>query len=63
MKLYTQLNFGGNCEEAFHFYEKHLGGKIEMMMGGENSQPSCRRRRDLHADGGDVLRQSLQHAP
>jgi PhnB protein len=32
MKLYTQLNFGGNCEEAFRFYEKHLGGKIEMMM-------------------------------
>jgi PhnB protein len=32
MKLYTHLNFGGNCEEAFHFYEKHLGGKITMMM-------------------------------
>jgi PhnB protein len=32
MKLYAQLNFGGNCEEAFRFYEKHLGGKIEMMM-------------------------------
>jgi PhnB protein len=32
MKLYTQLNFGGNCEEAFRFYEQHLGGKITMMM-------------------------------
>jgi PhnB protein len=32
MKLYTQLNFGGNCEEAFHFYEANLGGKILMMM-------------------------------
>ena len=32
MKLYTQLNFGGNCEEAFRFYETHLGGKITMMM-------------------------------
>jgi PhnB protein len=32
MKLYAQLNFGGNCEEAFRFYEKHLGGKITMMM-------------------------------
>lgn len=21
-----------NCEEAFRFYEKHLGGKITMMM-------------------------------
>jgi PhnB protein len=32
MRLYAQLNFGGNCEEAFRFYEKHLGGKIIMMM-------------------------------
>lgn len=32
MKLYTHLNFGGNCEEAFRFYEKSLGGKITMMM-------------------------------
>lgn len=32
MKVYTQLNFGGNCEEAFHFYEKNLGGKVLMMM-------------------------------
>lgn len=32
MRLYTQLNFGGNCEEAFRFYEKHLGGKVIFMM-------------------------------
>jgi PhnB protein len=32
MKLHTYLNYGGNCEEAFRFYEKHLGGKISMMM-------------------------------
>lgn len=32
MKLYTQLNFGGNCREAFTFYEKHLGGKILSML-------------------------------
>ena len=32
MTLYTQLNFGGNCEEAFRFYEKHLGGRITLMM-------------------------------
>jgi PhnB protein len=32
MKLYTYLNFGGNCAEAFRFYEDHLGGKIVMMM-------------------------------
>jgi PhnB protein len=32
MKLYTYLNFGGNCEQAFRFYEQHLGGKISMML-------------------------------
>ncbi|MFI5252028.1 MAG: VOC family protein [Bacteroidota bacterium] len=32
MKLNTYLNYGGNCEQAFRFYEKHLGGKITMMM-------------------------------
>jgi PhnB protein len=32
MKLYTYLNFGGNCEQAFRFYEQHLGGKITMML-------------------------------
>jgi len=32
MKLYTYLNYGGNCERAFRFYEEHLGGKITMMM-------------------------------
>ena len=28
MKLNTYLNFPGKCEEALHFYEKHLGAKI-----------------------------------
>jgi PhnB protein len=32
MKLYTHLNFGGNCEEAFRYYERHLGGKITTML-------------------------------
>jgi len=32
MKLYTFLNYGGNCEEAFGFYEKNLGAQIVMMM-------------------------------
>jgi PhnB protein len=31
MKLATLLNFGGNCEEAFRFYEQHLGGEITAM--------------------------------
>ena len=32
MQLHTYLNYGGNCEEAFKFYESHLGGRITMMM-------------------------------
>jgi PhnB protein len=32
VQLHTYLNYGGNCEEAFKFYEKHLGGKITMLM-------------------------------
>lgn len=31
MRLNTYLNYGGNCAEAFRFYEQHLGGKIVMM--------------------------------
>lgn len=31
MKLYTYLNYGGNCREAFEFYVEHLGGKITLM--------------------------------
>jgi len=41
MKLFTYLNYGGNCEQAFRFYEKHLGGKITLMMThGQNPGPS-----------------------
>jgi PhnB protein len=41
MKLHTYLNYGGNCEQAFRFYEQHLGGKITMMMTqGEQPGPS-----------------------
>jgi PhnB protein len=32
MQLNTYLNYGGNCEQAFRFYEEHLGGKILMLM-------------------------------
>jgi PhnB protein len=32
MKMNTYLNYGGNCAEAFKFYEQHLGGKIGMIM-------------------------------
>lgn len=40
MKLHTYLNYGGNCRQAFEFYERHLGGKITMMMKhGEHPNP------------------------
>jgi len=32
MKMHTYLNYGGNCRQAFQFYEQHLGGKITTMM-------------------------------
>ena len=31
MKLYTYLNYGGNCRQAFEFYAAQLGGKIVML--------------------------------
>jgi PhnB protein len=39
VQLHPYLNYGGNCEEAFQFYETHLGGKITMMMH-HGDQPS-----------------------
>ena len=32
MKMNTYLNYGGNCGEAFRFYEKELGAKINMLL-------------------------------
>ena len=32
MKLYTYLNYGGNCRQAFEFYARHLGGRIESVV-------------------------------
>jgi PhnB protein len=32
MQLNPYLTFNGQCEDAFKFYEKCLGGKIEAMM-------------------------------
>ena len=31
MQINAHLSFGGTCEEAFKFYEKALGGKIEVL--------------------------------
>ena len=32
MDMYTYVNFAGTCQEAFKYYEKHLGGRIGMLM-------------------------------
>lgn len=32
MQLDVYLNYRGNCEEAFRFYEQHLGGRIVTLM-------------------------------
>lgn len=40
MYLHTYLNYGGNCEEAFRFYEEHLGARlIGVMRHGEAPGP------------------------
>jgi PhnB protein len=41
VQLHTYLNYGGNCEQAFRFYEQHLGGKITFLMRhGEAPEPT-----------------------
>jgi PhnB protein len=41
MKLDIYLNYRGNCEQAFRFYEQHLGGRITgMVRHGEQPNPS-----------------------
>ena len=32
LKLDIYLNYPGHCEEAFRFYEQHLGGQVQMML-------------------------------
>lgn len=32
MKVEIYVNYAGHCEQAFRFYERHLGGRIAMMM-------------------------------
>ena len=54
MHLNAYLLFNGNCEEAFKFYEKCLGGKIEVMMPhagtpAEQQAPAEWRNKILHA--------------
>jgi PhnB protein len=54
-QLDIYVNYPGNCEEAFRFYEQHLNGKITMMMTHEqapdtgNSLPADWIKAILHA--------------
>jgi PhnB protein len=54
MHINAYLNFNGRCEEAFKFYERVLGGKIQMMSRFEDSpmaqqMPADMRGKILHA--------------
>ena len=64
MQLNPYLTFNGNCEAAFKFYAKVLGGKIEAMMPfkgtpAEKHMPAGWGKKILHAslvvDDGNVL--------
>jgi PhnB protein len=56
MQLNPYLFFNGNCEEAFKFYEKTLGGKIEAMMRVEEAPA------DAQAAMGTSMKGKVMHA-
>jgi PhnB protein len=54
MKLNPYLTFDGQCEAAFKFYERNLGGKIEAMITHEGTPaaeqvPPAWRKKIMHA--------------
>ena len=70
-KMYTYVNFAGQCAEAFKFYEQHLGGTIGMMMTHGQSPDQGKVNREwkdmvLHArmslGGTDLLGADIPHA-
>ena len=50
MKLFTHLNFPGNCAQAFHYYEQNLGGKLLMLMKQSGAPEGSR-----NTEGGDPV--------
>lgn len=40
LKLDIYINYPGQCEKAFRFYEQHLGGKINMMAPHQQPPPN-----------------------
>jgi PhnB protein len=70
MRLNPYLHFNGQCEAAFQFYEKALGGKITMIMRFEDSPLSSQvapdwRKKIIHATltVGDQLLQGSDPPP
>ena len=51
MLLEVYVNYRGTCEDAFHYYEQHLGGKITTMRkhGANPSMPPDWKDKVLHA--------------
>src|SRR5579863_46821 len=55
MKLNPYLYYGGNCQEAFEYYAKNLGGKINAMIpygeqaGSDNAPPDWKNK-IMHAN-------------
>ena len=57
MKLNAYLNYGGNCAEAFRFYEKHLGGKtLFSMTFGQNPDAA-----KAHPNSQDLILHASMH--
>ena len=58
MQINPYLFYDGNCEAAFKFYEKTLGGKIEMMLRNEDApdempSPPERKKKIMHGQDFD----------
>ena len=52
MQFQPYLTFNGNCAEAMKFYERVLGGKLEMMMKMKDSPQQCE---GMPQDAGDRI--------
>ena len=68
MKLDVYLNYAGNCQQAFRFYEKVLGGTITTMMTHgqgpmpRTSQPSRRTRSCMPASRSVIPSHGRRHS-
>jgi PhnB protein len=59
MRLNSYIHFSGQCEEAFQFYEKCLGGKIEGLFRYEGS-PGTEGQKVPEGWGNKVMHASLK---